>query len=51
MFTMTAGTLFIQADSWVFSTPSITFDTFCKVTGAPLRYAMTTCLKSAAVVI
>ena len=24
MFTITAGTLFIQADSWVFSTPSIT---------------------------
>ena len=24
MLTMTAGTLFIQADSWVFSTPSIT---------------------------
>ena len=51
MFTITAGTLFIQADSWVFSTPSITFDTSFSMTGAPLRYARTTFLNSAAVVI
>src|SRR3984957_4545795 len=51
MLTMTAGTLFIQADSSAFSTPSLTLDTSLSMTGAPLRYASTTSLKSAAVVI
>src|SRR5579862_9320412 len=49
MFTITAGTLFIQADSSLFSTPSTTFDTSLSMTGAPFRYASTTSLKSAAV--
>ena len=31
------GHLFIHADSWLFSTPSITFDTSLSMTGAPLR--------------
>src|SRR5271156_6636292 len=35
MFTITAGTRFIHADSWLFSTPSITFDTSLSMTGAP----------------
>src|ERR1700683_254500 len=51
MFTITAGTLFIQAESSEFSTPSMTFATSDSVTGAPLRYATTTLRKSAAVVI
>src|ERR1700722_5093835 len=51
MFTITAGTRFIQAESSEFSTPSMTIDTSDRVTGAPLRYAMTTLRKSAAVVI
>jgi hypothetical protein len=37
MFTMTAGTLFIQAESWLFSTPSMTFATSFNMMGALLR--------------
>src|SRR5271170_366285 len=35
MFTITAGTLFIQADAWVFSTPSTTLATDLSMTGDP----------------
>src|ERR1700691_1233213 len=37
MFTMTAGTLFIQADAWEFSMPSTTFATELSITGEPFR--------------
>ena len=37
MFTITAGTLFIHADAWAFSTPSTTFATILSMTGEPFR--------------
>src|SRR5512143_1384862 len=41
MFTMTAGLVFIQAASLAFSTPSTTWATSARRTGAPFLYATT----------